>query len=167
MTEARLLDASVAVQQLINGLAKDVHAANQKWWYSLEEYCQYCPRTKSQHVADPHPCTVEEDIEGTRFQRQHEFQRVRLERNTGEMLMLMVSELAEAMEGDRKNLMDDKLPHRPMIEVELADAVIRIFDFAAGKGLDLGGAFVEKMTYNEKRHDHTVEGRLAEGGKKY
>jgi hypothetical protein len=37
---------------------------------------------------------------------------LRLERNVGELLMLTVSELSEAMEGHRKNLMDDKLPHR-------------------------------------------------------
>jgi hypothetical protein len=36
----------------------------------------------------------------------------RIERNKGELMMLMVSEIAEAMEGVRKNLQDDKLPHR-------------------------------------------------------
>ena len=55
-------------------------------------------------------------------------------------LMLIVSEIAEAMEGDRKDLMDDKLPHRKMIEVELADAMIRIADLAGALDLDLGGA---------------------------
>jgi hypothetical protein len=49
-------------------------------------------------------------------------------RNFGEMLMLAVSELAEAMEGYRKKRMDDKLPHRLMLEVELADFVIRVCD---------------------------------------
>ena len=34
-----------------------------------------------------------------------------LERNKGELLMLMVSEIAEAMEGERKGLMDSHLPH--------------------------------------------------------
>lgn len=91
----------------------------------------------------------------------------RIERNIGEMLMLTVSELAEAMEGHRKNLPDDKLPHRSMLEVEMADTVIRIFDFCAGLGLDLGGAFVEKMAYNASREDHTNEARLAVGGKRY
>lgn len=33
--------------------------------------------------------------------------------NVGERLMLCVSELAEAMEGHRKGLMDDKLPIAP------------------------------------------------------
>ena len=90
-----------------------------------------------------------------------------LKRNVGEMLMLMTSELAEALEGHRKNLMDDHLPERKMFEVELADCLIRILDTAAGMGLDIGGAFVEKMRYNSTRHDHTVEGRKAIGGKAY
>ena len=81
--------------------------------------------------------------------------------------MLVVSELAEAMEGHRKSLMDDKLPHRPMIEVELADALIRILDISGGLGFDLGGAFREKMIFNATRKDHTDEARLAPGGKSY
>lgn len=90
-----------------------------------------------------------------------------LDRNVGEMLCLVHSEISEALEGHRKNLMDDKLPHRPMIEVELADAVIRIFDLAAGLHLDLGGAFVEKMAYNVERADHKIENRKQPNGKKY
>lgn len=88
-------------------------------------------------------------------------------RNVGEILMLIVSEVAEAMEGHRKNLMDDKLPHRPMIEVELADALIRIFDLAGAKGYDLTGAVHEKMIYNASREDHKIENRLKPGGKAY
>jgi NTP pyrophosphatase (non-canonical NTP hydrolase) len=90
-----------------------------------------------------------------------------IKRNIGELLMLCVSELAEAMEGDRKGLKDDKLPHRSMFEVELADTVIRIFDIAAGMGLDLGGAFDEKMAFNAVREDHKAEQRKLAGGKKY
>ncbi len=90
-----------------------------------------------------------------------------LNRNVGEMLCLVHSEISEAMEGHRKNLQDDKLPHRKMIEVELADAIIRIFDIAAGLGLDLGGAYVEKMAYNAVRADHTLEARKGVNGKKY
>jgi hypothetical protein len=90
-----------------------------------------------------------------------------LKRNVGEMLCLVHSEISEAMEGHRKGLQDDKLPHRPMIEVELADAVIRIFDIAAGLGLDLGGAYVEKLAYNQTREDHKPENRLKAGGKAY
>jgi len=60
----------------------------------------------------------------------------------------MHSELSEAMEGERKDLMDDKLPHRRMAEVELADTLIRIFDYAGAYGYDLQGAYREKMAYN-------------------
>ena len=88
-------------------------------------------------------------------------------RNVGELLMLCVSELSEAMEGHRKGLMDDKLPARPMIEVELADCLIRIFDLGAGLGLDLGGALMDKLRYNIDRADHQPGNRLKEGGKKY
>jgi len=88
-------------------------------------------------------------------------------RNVGEILMLIVSEIAEAMEGHRKGLMDDKLPHRPMIEVELADAMIRIFDLAGAKGYDLTGAVHEKMLYNATREDHKMENRVKPGGKAY
>lgn len=66
-----------------------------------------------------------------------------LERNVGELLCLVHSEVSEAMEGHRKDLMDDKLPHRKAIEVELADALIRIFDLGGGLNLDLAGALVE------------------------
>lgn len=90
-----------------------------------------------------------------------------IQRNHGELIALIHSELSEALEADRKGLMDDKLPHRQGLEVELADAVIRIFDMAGGLHLDLGGAIVEKLIYNSKRVDHTHEHRLAEGGKKY
>lgn len=85
----------------------------------------------------------------------------------GQKLMLIVSEVAEAMEGHRKGLMDDKLPHRPMIEVELADAVIRIADLAGALGLDLGGAIAEKLAFNAQRPDHKLENRAAPGGKSY
>lgn len=82
-------------------------------------------------------------------------------------LMLIVSEVSEAMEGDRKNLPDDKLPHRPMREVELADAVIRIFDLAGAYDLDLPCAIAEKLEFNAQRPDHMLESRLAYGGKTY
>jgi NTP pyrophosphatase (non-canonical NTP hydrolase) len=91
----------------------------------------------------------------------------RLNRNFGELMMLAVSELAEALEGDRKNLMDDKLPHRRMAEVEIADCMIRLLDVAEGLKMDLAGAFEEKMEFNAERADHKPENRRKENGVKY
>ena len=87
--------------------------------------------------------------------------------NFAKCLMLITSELAEAMEADRKNLMDGKLPHRHGREVEIADAIIRLFDLCGGYGMDIGGAIVEKLAYNATRADHRIENRIAEGGKSY
>lgn len=90
-----------------------------------------------------------------------------LYRNKGEMLCLIHSEISEAMEGERKGLMDDKLPHRPMAEVELADAIIRILDYAGGHGYDVAGAMAEKLAYNLSREDHKPENRVKSGGKQF
>lgn len=59
------------------------------------------------------------------------------ELDKGERFMLMVSELAEALEGDRKDLYDDKLPEYPMLWVELADTVIRVMDSGAVYGWNM------------------------------
>jgi hypothetical protein len=82
-------------------------------------------------------------------------------------LMLTVSELCEAMEADRKDLMDDKLPHRLGIEVELADALIRIGDLGGALKLNIGAAAREKSAFNLIRPDHKHEHRAKKGGKKY
>ena len=91
----------------------------------------------------------------------------KLTRNRPEMMMLMVSEIAEAMEGFRKDLMDDKLPHRKMETVEFADLFIRLMDYVGEFCPDFGEAVVEKREFNRTRKDHTPEARLAEGGKKF
>lgn len=91
----------------------------------------------------------------------------RVERNKGEMIALMHSELSEMLEGVRKSKMDDHLPHRTSEEVEAADLLIRLFDYAGAYNLDLEGAFKEKMEYNQTRQDHTHEARSKEDGKKF
>lgn len=85
----------------------------------------------------------------------------------GEKFALMHSEISEALEGHRKNLIDKHLPHRPAVEVELADLLIRAFDYAGAFNLDLAGAVVEKMEYNKNRADHKIENRKKDGGKKF
>lgn len=89
----------------------------------------------------------------------------KIDRDPMVMLMLIVTEVAEAAEGVRKNLPDDKLPDRPMVEVELADVIVRVFELAGYLGLDVGGAFVEKIKYNFIREDHKLSNRALPGGK--
>lgn len=80
---------------------------------------------------------------------------------------LIHSELSEALEGARKGKMDDHLPHRKAEEVEMADAIIRILDYAGGRNLDITGALFEKLGYNQTRVDHKREHRAADGGKQF
>ena len=91
----------------------------------------------------------------------------KLERNDGELIALMHSELSEGLEGVRKNKMDDHCPQHPNVTVEMADCIIRILDYCAGKGLNVGQALVDKCAYNLIRADHSHEHRKAEGGKKF
>lgn len=54
----------------------------------------------------------------------------RVKRNKHELLGLIASEIFEAFDGARKDLDDSHLPHYKAICVEMADAIIRIFDYA-------------------------------------
>jgi hypothetical protein len=90
-----------------------------------------------------------------------------IQRNMGEMVALIHSEISEALEGHRKGLMDDKLPHRRMVPVELFDAVIRIMDLIGMYFPDDVPALLEKMHYNDQRADHKPENRVLVDGKKF
>lgn len=90
-----------------------------------------------------------------------------------ERLCLIHSEVSEALEADRKghylsnegdlawalSTNDDShfyQEHFPekikgCFEDELADIVIRVFDLAASRGIDLGGHIAAKMRYNSLR----------------
>lgn len=91
----------------------------------------------------------------------------KIERNKGELIALMHSELSELMEGERKNLMDTHLPNRKMAEVEIADTIIRLLDYASGFGYDVENALIEKLEYNKNRQDHSYEARERADGKKW
>lgn len=82
-------------------------------------------------------------------------------------IALIHSEVSEALEGYRSDKMDDKLPHRSMVEVELADVLIRVGDLAGALGIDPFAAALEKFEYNAQRADHKVENRAKAGGKKF
>ena len=90
-----------------------------------------------------------------------------VERNVGEVIALMHSELSEALEAYRRDLMDDKLTTRKGIEVEFADCIIRIFDTGRAMKLDIAGAIVAKNRFNKERADHKLAARNAPGGKKF
>ncbi len=89
------------------------------------------------------------------------------QREVGTMIALIHSEASEALEGFRKDLMDDHLPHRKMAEVELADIIIRVCDLAGKENMDLGGAIREKLEYNLNRKDHKKENRDSVNGKRF
>jgi len=91
-----------------------------------------------------------------------------IQRNKGELIALMHSELSECLEGLRKNLPDDHLPEYPMELVELVDCLIRIFDYLGEFAGDykISEIFLKKMIYNANRADHKPENRI-QGGKQF
>lgn len=164
---------------LLNMFSELCASANRKWDLDLKKPCKECGGLGKWEVVDDTPITCAA-CNGRGYALRP--------MNVGEKLMLCVSEIAEAgedspqynaalfelvkslsraMEGHRKQKMDDKLPHRDMLTVELADLLIRVFHLCGFLQLDIGGAFVEKMQYNLNRADHTLAARTAEGGKKY
>lgn len=74
------------------------------------------------------------------------------ERNDGELLALVHSEVSEALEALRHgNAPDDKVPSFSGVEAELADVVIRIMDMAAMRNWNVAGALVAKAEMNKTR----------------
>ena len=86
------------------------------------------------------------------------------ERNVGELLMLVTSELGEAMEAHRKGDFTPALfvgsDHTPKafeenikdtFEDEIADAIIRLLDLSAGLGIDIEWHIRSKVQYNQNR----------------
>lgn len=123
-----------------------VNSVNAGWWHQAETGFNLC-------AAANNPANPLEKLFGDAI--------------IAQKLCLSHSEISEAMEGHRKNLMDDKLPHRSMLEVELAGAIIRIFDLGGALNLDIPGAIIEKLEFNKTRPDHKPENRAKEGGKAY
>ncbi|MBU1067374.1 hypothetical protein KKE60_06275 [Patescibacteria group bacterium] len=71
------------------------------------------------------------------------------DRNVGEMLMLVVSELGEALEAHRNNRFD--LLQKDGFPDELADVFIRMFDMCEGLGIDVESQIMWKLNYNKIR----------------
>lgn len=83
-------------------------------------------------------------------------------RNVGEMVALIHAEASEMLEAIRDNAgackirengqgESAKLPGFSTVEEEAADIVIRLMDFAGGKGLRVGEAIFAKLQYNLTR----------------
>lgn len=83
------------------------------------------------------------------------------------LMLLQISEIIEGFEGQRKGLQDDHLPQYKMLDVEQADAAIRLFDSAGGMQTQFVDALVDKLFYNAQRADHKPENRVKDGGKAF
>lgn len=97
-------------------------------------------------------------------------------REIGTALMLVVSELSEALEADRKRtynnsdtLLPDRIPSinnkrfkdwfekniKDTVNDEIADAIIRLLDFCAWQNIDIDRHIKLKLAYNKMReHKH-------------
>ena len=78
-------------------------------------------------------------------------------RTIGDLICLMHSELSEALEEHRNGRLptevyyNDSKPNKPEgIPVELADCVIRIFDFCGLYDIDLGTILNQKMQFEKQ-----------------
>ena len=71
--------------------------------------------------------------------------------NFGEKIALIHSELSEALEASRKNLLSDHVPNMTGVEEELADTLIRLFDLCGHLQIDVEDVIRRKMQFNLDR----------------
>lgn len=75
-----------------------------------------------------------------------------VDHSDGTKFALMHTEISEAFDALRKgNPESEKTPGYTQVEEELADAIIRILDWGAQHGYDIGAAIISKALYNQSR----------------
>lgn len=121
----------------LNDYASEAHEANKRWWD-----CLYCEQLRFVTADDVSPMICPY-CAGTGSQK----------RNLGELLMLAVSELAEALEGARKGLQDYQLPQYKMFDGEIVECFIRLFDIAGVMIPDLQEIYDAKMEFKRGWED--------------
>lgn len=155
VNQSVIVECQSGIANDINQLVDVFHLANKEagWW----------DKTKDQKIAEE---SLKEDGHLMSTDTQLLLKRiVDKERCPYTMQVLIISEVIEAMEGVRKNLMDDKLPEHSMEGVEMADVFLRLLDYCGGRGIDLGKLVTKKAIFNMTRKDHTKEARSGKNGK--
>lgn len=146
-------------QDVIDTTAVSIHqiAVEKGWWDEPKELTNLCMKIIEGNFVGNFPMI-------TRTAIAEEIRKAWPKRNIGEMLMLVVTELAEAYEEYRSGKWDAVYegeggkPEGGRIEV--ADAVIRLFDLAAAQGWQPGSDIARKVAFNRTR-PHRHGGKLA------
>jgi hypothetical protein len=129
---------------------------------NLQQHIFNINESKGFHDDRPKPMRIGSTITGIAERNQQ----LALANWQGNKLLLIVSEIVEAQDEIRNGRAADETyyptwvededasfgTHKPEgVPSEIADAVIRCFDFAATEGFDLGAIIAEKLAYNETR----------------
>lgn len=106
--------------------------------------------------------------DGVTYARFHPLVEMFKNARVGLKLALVVGEIGEALEAVRKNKgADDHIPTFTAEEAEVADAIIRLMNYATDRNLRVAEAIVSKNEYNRNRKDHSKKGRAAANGKRF
>lgn len=134
----------VALNPTLQDMMDEAHqtAVEKGWW---EKTCPKCNGTGKPQWSDPdYVCSV---CKGAKL--------VFDDRNVGEVLMLCVSELAEAFEEYRDGTGLKQIYYKgdkpEGFPVEVADTLIRLLDYCAAMDIPVQKAWTLKSAYNRER----------------
>lgn len=151
MEELRLIQdediSNEEVKRVLRALARNIHKNNRDKGFWENPILQEIDERLEDKGLDP------EGKDALRSIRELVLKQMPNGRNQSEAIMLMVTELAEAVEGVRKGKMDDHLPQYTMLTTEINDNLIRLFDFVGGYDLidEFVDSFIDKNMYNLTR----------------